>query len=105
MQAQTYEVRASSYIRGVAIVSPADGSPTSDIARLCEAFSGGRFSFREHGFRMNSVALKHFMRAARLGCKSSDGQTVDWQSPSGEKFYTFSAKHPARALRCISQEP
>ena len=98
----TYQVESSKYARGMAIVAPVDSSPTSPVAKLCEAFSGNRFSYREHGFMMNPVTLKHFMRAAQLGCKSKDGETVEWESPGAERFYRFSPKHPAKALRAIA---
>lgn len=101
----TYIVKASQFIRGVAIVQPADGAPTGETARLCEAFSGGKYSYREHGYRMSAVTLKYFTKAARLGCKSRDGATVEWESPDGERFATFDPKHPQRALAAIAIRP
>ena len=76
----TYQVESSKYARGMAIVAPVDSSPTSPVAKLCEAFSGNRFSYREHGFMMNPVTLKHFMRAAQLGCACYDVRFSDSRS-------------------------
>ena len=97
-----YQVEQSNSVKGWFVVAPVDGSPTSDIARLAEAFSDNRFSYREHGFLMSSITLRNFMKAHRYGCKS-DGRVVKWESPDSMKFHTFKAKHPAKALRCIAQ--
>ena len=100
----TYQVDASKYVKGWFVVAPVDGSPTSNIAKLAEAFSGNRFSYREHGFLMSSITLRNFQKAASLGCKSN-GRMVDWESKDGTRTYRFGAKHPARFLSCIAREP
>ena len=103
-----YEVRPSTYIRGVAIVEPLD-MPTDAPAqtrttRLCAAFSQGKYSPRERGYRMDSVTLHCFTRALRLGCDSDDGKTIKWRSPDGKLSHHFSARHPKKALCQINQK-
>ena len=97
-----YEVKASQHIRGVTIVTAPPGDPAG---RLACAFSSGKFSPRECGYRMDAVRLKRFMLAARLGCTSEDGETVTWKSRSGRARYQFEPAHPDKVLRAISQEP
>lgn len=102
-----YEISQSRYSRGMSIIAcpPEDADASmSDVARLACAFSGNRYSTRERGFLVSAETLKNFSRAVRLGCKSEDGATVEWESQSRERFYRFSAKHPATALRCIARE-
>lgn len=100
----TYFVERSKFIRGMAIVQPADGAPNGPVARLCEAFSGGKYSFREHGWRMSSITLKYFVKAASLGCRSRDGVAVEWESASGDRAHSFDPRHPAKALARIARE-
>lgn len=99
-----YEVAQSRYVRGVALVTPFDKSPTNPTALLCNAFAGGKFSYRENGYLLNSVAFKCFVRAASLGCTSPDGARVQWESESRERFHVFSPAHCAKTLARIARE-
>lgn len=97
-----YEVKASQHIRGVAIVT----APPDDPAhRLACAFSGGKYSPRECGYRMDAVRLKRFALAARLGCSSPDGETVTWSSRTGKAHFRFAPHHPERYLKAIAKQP
>lgn len=99
-----YEVAQSRYVRGLVLVKPADPSPTGPTAKLCEAFAGNRYSYREAGFLLNAVAFKCFVRAASLGCTSPDGARVQWESESRERFHVFSPAHCAKTLARIARE-
>lgn len=100
-----YQATASRYVRGMYVVADVTGSPTSATAKLCEAFSGNRFSYREHGFLMSGATFRNFVKAARLGCRSHDGAVVEWGSQDGERVRVFDPKHPARALSEIARRP
>ena len=103
MNAISYVMEPARFAKGMTLVRCPGDDFTSPTARLAEEFSCGRFSYREGGFLMSSVAVRHFTKAHSLGCRATARGAVEWESRDGEHFMTFSARHPRPALRAIQE--
>ena len=96
-----YVAEPSKLARGMIVIRCPGDDFTSPTAKLAEEFSGGRFSYREGGWLLSSVAARHFTKAHSLGCRATRG-VIEWESPGGEQAVVFSAKHPRHGLKCIA---
>lgn len=100
----TFTAAPSAYVRGMHIVSvpPADDLVSkTPAALLAQAFAGNRYSYREHGYLMSSTSFRNFARAVSLGCKVVKDDTITWDA--GDRWVTFSAKHPKVGLRACQR--
>ena len=103
IEAISYVMEPSRFARGMTVVRCMSADEfKSPTARLAEEFAGGRFSYREHGYLMSSVAARNFIRAHSLGCRAV-GNAIRWESNGGDHAVSFSAKHPRAAFRCIAE--
>jgi hypothetical protein len=101
---ETYQIHQSAYARGmcVIVVPPEDDLVSKGrAAALADAFTGGRYSYREHGYLAPSIVVGHFVKALALGCTAAKDGAIEWQSPDGGRFHRFSHKSARQAFRRI----